>query len=50
MQFFCLKDVLLYNRFLSQLRYCRDIHYTQMNDILIMMRGLQFHHNLMWEI
>lgn len=40
----------LYNHFLSQLQYCRDIHYTQMSDILIMLRGLQFHHNLMWEI
>lgn len=44
------RKTLLYNHFLSQLQYCRDIHYTQMSDILIMLRGLQFHHNLMWEI
>lgn len=50
MQFLCLKDILLCNRFLSQLQYCRDIHYTQMNVTLVMIRELQFHHNLMWEI
>lgn len=49
-QFFCLIGILLYNWFLSQLQYCRDIRYHQMNDILMMIRGLQFHHNLMWEI
>lgn len=48
--FICLKDIWLYNRFLFQFQYCRDIHFTPMNDILIMIRGLQFHHSLMWEI
>lgn len=48
--FFADETFLLHNGFLSQLENCRDIHYTQMNDILIMIRGLRFHHNLMWEI
>lgn len=36
--------------FSLSLPYCRDIHSPPMSDILITLRGPQFHHSLMWEI